>query len=406
MSNKKSILILGGGSDQVVMIRTAAEMGIKSIVLDQNPHCPGSELADYFEPISTRNVGAICEFVDSYQEENEKIDGVSTMGSDIPHIVAQVAKHMNVPSIPLKSALLATNKYEMKRRFKEFGVKTPSFSLVRNPSDAKKIMHKFGPPIVIKPLSEAGSRGVFLLTSEKCIDLNFYESLRYSNNGALLVEKFVDGPQISTESIIIDGEIYTPGYADRNYENLEEFLPQIMENGGWVPSIYENIKDLVEEEILKASISIGLKTGVVKGDVVLGENGPVVIEIAARLSGGDFSESLVPISSGINYVKNVLELSLGKKPDPFRFRPEVKKVVANRYFFVKGGVLKKIEGLEKLSGKTWLEKFEIWRGIGSKLPKLSSHGNRTGVFVISGDSREIVQSRIDWVYDNVKFMTE
>ena len=140
--------------------------------------------------------------------------------------------------------------------------------------------------------------------------------------------------------------------------------------------------------------------------MVLGENGPVVIEIAARLSGGDFSESLVPISSGINYVKNVLELSLGKKPDPFLLRPEVKKVVANRYFFVKGGVLKKIEGLEKLSGKTWLEKFEIWRAIGSKLPKLSSHGNRTGVFVISGDSREIVQSRIDWVYENVKFLTE
>ena len=103
-------------------------MGIKSIVLDQNPHCPGSELADYFEPISTRNVGAICEFVDSYQEENEKIDGVSTMGSDIPHIVAQVAKHMNVPSIPLKStALLATNKYEMKRRFKRIWGKDTFF---------------------------------------------------------------------------------------------------------------------------------------------------------------------------------------------------------------------------------------------------------------------------------------
>ena len=65
MSNKKSILILGGGSDQVFMIRTAAEMGIKSIVLDQNPHCPGSKLADHFEPISIRNVAEICEFVNS-----------------------------------------------------------------------------------------------------------------------------------------------------------------------------------------------------------------------------------------------------------------------------------------------------------------------------------------------------
>ena len=78
------------------------------------------------------------------------------------------------------------------------------------------------------------------------------------------------------------------------------------------PRRHENIKKQVEEEISKAASAIGLKTGVIKGDIVIGENGPVVIEIAARLSGGDFSESLVPIGSGINYVKSVLELSLGK----------------------------------------------------------------------------------------------
>ena len=87
-------------------------------------------------------------------------------------------------------------------------------------------------------------------------------------------------------------------------------------------------------------------------------------------------------------------------------RAKNKKVVANRYFFVNGGVLKKIEGLEKLKGKTWLEKFEIWREIGSKLPHLSSHGNRTGVFVVSGKTRQLVQSRVDWIYKNIKFLTE
>ena len=75
MSNKKSILILGGGSDQVFMITTAAEMGIKSIVLDQNPHCLGSKLADHFEPISTRNVYAICEFVDPCKKKMKRSRG-------------------------------------------------------------------------------------------------------------------------------------------------------------------------------------------------------------------------------------------------------------------------------------------------------------------------------------------
>ena len=51
-----------------------------------------------------------------------------------------------------------------------------------------------------------------------------------------MIEKYIEGPQLSTESIIINGKCYTIGFSDRNYEYLNKFSPYIIENGGDLPS--------------------------------------------------------------------------------------------------------------------------------------------------------------------------
>ena len=52
------------------------------------------------------------------------------MGSDIPQVAAELAKHLGTPGISLESALLATHKYNMKCRFRDCGIPVPWFSLV------------------------------------------------------------------------------------------------------------------------------------------------------------------------------------------------------------------------------------------------------------------------------------
>ena len=62
-------------------------------------------------------------------------------------------------------------------------------------------------PIVIKPLDRSGSRGVV-----KCD--NYYEFKKYKNitlaetiKKEILIEEFLNGPQISTESLIYKSKI-------------------------------------------------------------------------------------------------------------------------------------------------------------------------------------------------------
>ena len=90
----------------------------------------------------------------------------------------------------------------------------------------------------------------------------------------------------------------------------------------------------------------------------------MMIEMAARLSGGDFSESLVPLSTGNNYVRTVIEIAMGVIPDTNELKPKKNKVVANRYFFPPKVILKDIRGVEKARKILQLNKLDlckIWR---------------------------------------------
>src|SRR5258708_790235 len=132
-----------------------------------------------------------------------------------------------------------------------------------------------------------------------------------------MVEEFHAGQQISTESILLEGVAYTPGLADRNYEFLDRFAPHIIENGGDLPTRLsaeeqQSIRDLIQQ----AAASMGVRNGVVKGDVVFHVGKPFIIELATRLSGGYFCTHEIPLSTGVDFVGGAIRLALGERVSP------------------------------------------------------------------------------------------
>ena len=400
----KTILILGAGRDQLFLIKTAKKLGMNVIAVDKNKEAKGAELADKFINTSTRNVAGISEALSNLGYSGMQIDGVITMGSDIPEVVAEISQSLNLPSLSMESASSAKNKYKMKQRFQLGGVSTAKFMLLSETTELKDAFSILGEKLVIKPLDQAGSRGVYLLRENTPnIYQLFDDAKRYSSNAKVLAEEYIEGPQISTEHILFEGKLYTPGFADRNYENMQLFLPQIIENGGWVPSLFENLRHKIEAEIKKVAKALDLNNCVIKGDIVVKDGKPIIIEIAARLSGGDFSESLVPIGLGINYVETALNIAVGVYPDLNKLKPNRNLTVANRYFYAPQGKLKRIIGIENILSKPWIHKVQMWIKPGDVLGKINSHSMRSGVFVVSGKSRTEVQKRINYVYRSVKF---
>ena len=103
----------------------------------------------------------------------------------------------------------------------------------------------------------------------------------------------------------------------------------------------------MEAEFEKAARALGIDWGPAKGDMIFGEDGkPYVIEIAARLSGGNFCYDKVPWSTGVDIVDILVDMAVGNPVDPARFTPTRNLATSQRYFFPAAGTIRQIEGVD------------------------------------------------------------
>ncbi|MEQ1894908.1 MAG: ATP-grasp domain-containing protein [Planctomycetota bacterium] len=404
-AKKRTLLVLGGSSDQLSLVRAAQRLGLATLCLDMNPSSPAFAEAEESAVVSTRDVPSILAFLEQRKQRGGTLAGVLTMASDIPDVVAAVAEHCGLAGPSRETARLATDKLAMKQRFAERGVPIPWFAEVRELDELEQARRERG-TVVLKPIDRSGSRGVFVVRPGDDARELFTRSREFAYSGRVMVEQHLEGPQLSTESVLWDGRAMTPGFADRNYELNARFAPQVMENGGWVPSRFEGAeRRAIEEATVAAARALGIERGTAKGDLVWTKDGPKVIEIAARLSGGDLCESLVPLSSGVDYVREAVRIALGEEPDWAALEPKRARPVANRYFFPEPGVLESVEGLDKARSQPWVKKLEVWYRPGDVVPPSLSHAHRFGVFVVVADDRAALERRIEWVYRTVRIVT-
>lgn len=407
---KKAILILGASNDQLFMINTAHEMGLETVVVDGNKDAIGLKIATYSKEIDFSNTEKVINYAQELIDKNVNLSGVLTMGSDVPHIIAKIAKHFSWVGPSIETAIITTDKFLMKETFRKNSISVPNYALIDSHEEILKYSKQWNSQsIIIKPIDAAGSRGVSILNDLTHIQQLYMHAKENSKSGRVLIEEYIEGPQISTESVIYDGKYFHPGFADRVYDETKNFYPYIMENGGWQPSRLDDAKYheicLLIEKVAKA---IKLDRGIIKGDIVYSTKykKTMVIEVASRLSGGDFSASLVPLAHGINYIKTAIQIAINSHVDLTELDPKFNNIVANRYFFVPQGILNSIQGLEKLSTHTNIAKIEFNYKLNSRIPKIENHGQRVGVFIVSDTSYAKVQETINTVYDTVSFVVD
>jgi biotin carboxylase len=409
LGSAPAVLVLGAGDDQRFMLRTAHEMGLVTAALDGNPRAPGLAEADFAAPIDFSKLEEVFAWVDARRAEGVPLAGVTTMGSDVPHLLAAIAARYGWAGPSLETGALATHKRRMKDAFARAGIPLPRYAAVRDPAELRAVWREWGcADVIVKPVDRAGSRGVRRLRQPDEAEEAFAHAQENGRCGEVLLEEYLEGPQISTESILWDDEDATPGYADRVYEGMDGFLPQIMENGGWVPSRCDAATTrAVSDLAVRAARALGIRRGPAKGDLVIHPTrGPCVIEIAARLSGGDFCESLVPLGTGVNYVRSVIDIALGRRPDFAALRPRFERAVANRYLFLPAGRLEAIEGWDELATSGDVHKHRLFYGVGDRIPPIQNHGQRVGVFVLSAPTRAEAAARVEAIYDRVRFRVD
>jgi len=337
---KKTIMMIGGGLLQVPAILTAKKMGLQVIVTDYNPDAIGMKDADIPIVMSTRDIEGSVR-VAKTQNEITPINGILTVGTDASMTVAAVANALNLPGIKFDDAEAATNKIKMRTRFKLFNVPSPGFLPVWSLADAKNACKVLGFPAVMKPADNMGARGIMRVDNLNEVSDAFQFAKSASPSGELLVEQFMDGPELSVDAVIYNGQITFTGIADR----IIEYPPYFVETGHTMPSaLSEEVIGEVKEVMRLGIRSLGINTGCAKGDIKVTSDGVMVGEIAARLSGGFMSAYTYPLATGVDLMKAAIEIALGKEPG--NLEPVINRVSIERAIITKPGIVKKITGLE------------------------------------------------------------
>jgi len=136
--------------------------------------------------------------------------------------------------------------------------------------------------------------------------------------------------------------------------------------------------------------------------MVLTAEGPKVIEIAPRLSGGWFCTDQIPLSTGVELVGNAFKIALGLKVDPEDIIPRKRHGVAIRYFFPEFGKIKSIEGVEQFEKISWVHQLKFFVEPGDTIDSISDHTKRGGFVITTGETRAIAVERAESVVREIK----
>ncbi len=385
---KKSIMIIGGGLLQVPVIQAAKKIGLNVIVTDYNPDAIGMRYADIPIVMSTRDIDGSVR-VAKAQNQITPINAVLTVGTDASMTVSAVANALNLPGIKFEDAEAATNKIKMRMRFKEHKVPCPDFWPVWSLTDAKAACKKLGFPVVIKPSSNMGARGVMRIDDKSVLPDAFKFAKEASPSGELIIEQYMEGPELSIDAVIYNNEITITGIADR----IIEYPPYFVETGHTMPStLPQHIQDEACKVMKMGIMALGINTGCAKGDIKITPEGAKIGELAARLSGGFMSAYTYPLSTGVDLVKAAIEIALGQEPG--NLEPIRNKVSIERAIITEPGIVNEVTGLEDAFKIPGIAEIFVNVKKGDKVVKPRSNVEKAGHIIALANTLEEAEEAV------------
>lgn len=302
----KKLLILGAGIIQVPIIRKAKDKGYYTVVADYDENAPGFKYADKVSTVSTIDKDAVLNLAIL-----ENVDGILTT-SDYPvNVVAYVGSKLNLPTMSQEVADVCTNKYIQRSLFLKNGIKTPYFKLCDASQDLS-VFNEF--PYIVKPCDSSASRGVKKVVNKAELEEALKDAMKYSRSSQVLIESFIEGREFSVETLTQNNVTHVINITEKITKG--EDLGYFVEDVHLEPArLSDEERNLIVNEVLSATKLIGFDNCPSHTEVKLNEKGAFIIEIACRLGGDYITSDLVPLSTGVDMLDNLIRIAMGEPID-------------------------------------------------------------------------------------------
>lgn len=305
-------------------------------------------------------------------------------------MAARASELIGLTSNPPAAAAATLDKAVMRRLLAAAEVPQPAHLLITGDDSASEAVAEVGLPAVIKPRNLSASRGVVRVDAADSADGVAAEvrEIIGDPDAVLLVEEYVDGPELSVEGVVWDGDVEVLAILDK---------PVPMQGPAFEETIFVTpsrhpapVLDEVERVTRMATAALGLTNGPIHAEFRVAGGRPRVIEIAARTIGGLCGRSLRFGLLGAPLETMVLRQALGMRKTSLRREHAASGVLMIP--IPRRGRLRGLAGLEGVEAIDEVTAIEVTAPIGSEVaPPPYGEGYLGFVFARADDPARVEQ---------------
>ena len=372
---KPNLVIIGANEYQNPLILRARELGYRTHVFAWQCGDVGEKSADVFYPVSIVEKERILELCRPLRPA-----GVCSIGSDLAAITVNfVAEGLGCVGNGMVSAMAATNKHLMRRAFERDGL--PSCKSVLVEEDADLAALQLRPPLIVKPTDRSGSRGIRKVTDPAELPEAVAFAREPSFEKKVLVEEFAEGREYSVEYVSWQGEHHFLAVT----EKFTTGAPLFVETGHLQPPLHMDGETLAHIQALVPRVldCLGVRFGASHTELKVDDAGGIrLIECGARMGGDCIGSDLVPLSTGVDFVRAVIDVACGRAPALSPVQPGC--VAAVRFIFSQGD----LDALRRIEAEAPQNLFRV-----SEIAPIDGHeirdsSTRYGYYILTADTQE------------------
>ena len=395
VNNKvKRIMVIGAGPLQLPAIKKIKELGFKAVSVDANPNAIGFNYSDDYKQIDIVDKDACLQYA---VEMN--IDGVLTVATDFGVLTTSyIAEQLKLPGLNMSIAKIVKDKYKVRDILNKKGLESiPQFFEVKNPVGIDKIKDIIIYPIIVKPADGSGSTAVAKVNSYEELLKASQEAINTSLIKKAIIESFIDGQEYGVESFVYNGEVNVLGILKK----IMTPEPYFAELGHICPSgLSECTLINIEETVKNVIKNLDINYGSVNMDLIINKEGKVtVVDIGARMGGNLIGSHIIPLSTGIDLLSNIVKASIGEIPD---FQRKFNNTIATRLLDFKPGIVKSIGDVKSLIDDNEVMDIIINVGEGEIVRQYRNNRDSCGYVVVKGDNVIKATEKAKLVRDKVE----
>ena len=380
----KKILVLGGSSYNKESISSLVQMGLEVHVADGDPNAGAFGLAARDHVLDIKSHEQVLDLANILE-----VDAIIPSNDFSVQAAASVSNALGLRGISVTSALLSTDKAEMRKVWHKNGLPNPRFHIVEDFQDMNGAIQDLGFPVILKPAHGigGGSRGVIVISREDDLLKGFSHATSFYAKKTLLVEEYLQSiSEHSIEVVVQNGDVNVLGVSEK-----VKYDPPFRVDKAVIYPANLNAVQMIQIQDIAESVckSFGISNGVAHIEIGWTRRGPILFEAASRCGGGAIPSVILPYLTGINQFSTYASILLGEKVD---LHPtKVDKSVG--YYFVapKPGIIRSVEFLHDFESDMRILEYDLCAiRAGKEIRPVKFGSERSGYFVLSGDSNDSI----------------